>query len=70
MAWNPTPEVAAAREFGRMFDKQIVIILHVNEKGLPGYVSYGRTKQLCDTAQQLADDALAGMTGEEKAPSG
>jgi len=27
MAWNPDPKVAAAREFGRKFGKDVVVIL-------------------------------------------
>ena len=55
MAWNPSPEVAAARDFGKKFDKKMVVIFHVNGKGEIGYASYGETKELCGAARQLAD---------------
>ncbi len=56
MAWNPHPEVAAARDFGKKFGKDRVIIIHVNDAtGDMGYASYGRTRALCDDTKRLAD---------------
>ncbi len=55
MVWNPSPEVAIARDFGIKFNKKMVIIFHVNDKGELGYASYGETKILCSEAQKLAD---------------
>jgi len=55
MAWNPSPQVAAARDFGKMFDKEVVIVFHANAAGQFGYASYGRTKALCGEAKKMAD---------------
>ena len=55
MAWNTEPKVAAARDFDRKFKAPVVVILYVDEQGRFGYASYGRTKQLCRHAQELAD---------------
>ena len=62
MAWNPSPEVAAARDFGNKFGFDQVIILHRNSRtGFIGYASYGRTKALCEDAETLADRAFEAM---------
>jgi len=59
MAWNPDPKVAAAREFGRKYGKDVVIILSLNTaQGTIEYVSYGKTKDLCSAARKLADVAF------------
>jgi len=57
MAWNPSPQVAAARDYGKKFKQKMVVILAVNEKGL-SYASYGDTKALCSEAKVLADVAF------------
>ena len=67
MAWNPCPEVAAARDYGTKFGKHMVIILAINteaEGGQQGVqiVTYGKTKQLCDVAKTLGDAAHNGLT--------
>lgn len=62
MAWNPSPEVAAARDFGTKFGFDQVIVLHRNSQtGFIGYASYGKTKALCDDAKTLADRAFEAM---------
>lgn len=62
MAWNPSPEVAAARDYGRKFGADQVIILHVNTRtGAMGYASYGATRKLCDDTKELADVAYGAM---------
>jgi len=58
MAWNPTPKVAAARDFGKRFDRPMVIIIHIGEDGSIGYASHGKTPKLCKTAKRLADFAF------------
>lgn len=56
MAWNPSPEVAVAREFGKKFNYDKVYIIGVNEsKGQFEIVSYGETKQKCGEARICAD---------------
>ena len=58
MAWNPSPKVAAARDFAEKFKKQQVIILAIDEDGRLDYASYGATKHLCSTSKILADIAF------------
>ena len=65
MAWNPDPKVAAAREFGRKFGKDVVVILSMNTaQGTIEYASYGETKGLCSTARKLADVAFEAVRRE------
>jgi len=55
MAWNPEPKVAAARDFGEKFKSPMVVILSIDvEKESICYVSYGKTRALCDTAKEIA----------------
>jgi len=57
MAWNPSPKVAAARDFGKKFKKQKVIILALDEQaGTFELTSYGETKKKCAEAKVVADD--------------
>lgn len=58
MAWNPSPKVAAARDFGEEFGKDLVIILSVDQEGRLEYASYGKNQFLCNQAQELADKAF------------
>jgi hypothetical protein len=55
MAWSPEPKVAAARDFGKKFDADRVIIFYVQPNGRYGYASYGETKRLCDEAYRVAE---------------
>lgn len=57
MAWNPAPEVAAARDFGKRFGARRVVILFESEDGRIGYASYGKTRVLCDETKGVADAA-------------
>lgn len=57
MAFNPDPEVAAARDIAKRFSKKQVIILMIDEEMLT-YASYGETKALCDAAKKIADVAF------------
>lgn len=55
MAWNPSPKVATAREFGIRFKYDKVIIIGVNESdGKFEVVSYGETKRKCAEAEITA----------------
>jgi hypothetical protein len=55
MAWNPKPEVAAARDFGKKFKAKQVVIIFVTENNQLGYASYGKTKALCAETRELGD---------------
>ena len=64
MAWNPSPQVAAARDYARKFGGNRVIILTVYRNGQVGYASYGETMALCDEARDLAEVAMAEVEHE------
>lgn len=59
MAWNPSPKVAAARDYGRTFGKDMVIIISTDGRSPPTLecVTYGKDRQLCDAAKVLGDAA-------------
>lgn len=57
MAWNSSPEVAAARNYSKKFNKDTVIILTVDPKNVE-VVTYGRTKKLCVAASKFGDELL------------
>jgi len=66
MAWNPSPEVAAARDFGKKFNYDKVYIIAVSERRSQfEIISYGETKQKCDEAKKYADELFNKIaTGE------
>ena len=67
MAFNPSPTVAAARDFGTKFGADMVIILHINsETGKIGYVSWGQTPELCKLTKVCADTAFDAVIKEAK----
>ena len=55
MAWNPSPEVAIARDAARKLKANRVVVLFTNEQGQIGYASYGETKELCAETKLLGD---------------
>lgn len=61
MAWNPSPEVAvardAARSLGHIHQTQVTqaVVLYVTADGKLGYASYGHTAARCRDARLLAD---------------
>ncbi len=55
MVWNPSPEVAAARHFGKKFGADRVIIFYTTPSGQFGYVSYGQTPALCGETRRVAE---------------
>lgn len=56
MPWNPSPKVAVARDYSLKFNKEMVIIISINNDQL-GCVTYGKTKKLCKEAEVLGDIA-------------
>lgn len=57
MAWNPSPDVAAARSFGDKFRRPVVVVFSIDASGEAFHITtYGQTKKLC---------ALAGAFGEQ-----
>ena len=72
MAWNPSPEVAVARDAAkRLDDSDQCIIIYINYRtrggqGGVGMATYGRTKALCDETKRLGNMAFdAVMAGLE-----
>lgn len=58
MAWNPSPKVATARDAGKKYGANKVILILINERaGTIESVSYGETKTECTMAKRLADVA-------------
>lgn len=61
MAWNPSPEVAVARDAAKRLadihklNVDRVIVLYTTGTGMVGYASYGQTKELCADARRIAD---------------
>jgi hypothetical protein len=55
MAWNPSPEVAVARDVAAKFKADRVVILYTTVEGKLGYASFGQTKKLCAETRTLAD---------------
>jgi hypothetical protein len=54
MAFNPSPQVAVARDYGQRFGYDQVIIIGIIGETIT-YTSYGKTKDLCTKARQFAD---------------
>ena len=57
MAWNPSKEVAIARDAARQLgDARMCVVVWVSSDGEKlGMASYGRTKLLCDEAKAIGD---------------
>ncbi len=58
MAWNPSPQVAAARDYGTKFGCKQVIVYFVQDDGRVGYASWGKTRELCASAKVIADNVF------------
>lgn len=54
MTFNPSPKVAAARDFARRFKKPMVIIISFSAEGFE-YASYGENQKLCTQAKRIGD---------------
>ena len=62
MPWNPSPQVAAARDIAGKFGKDRVILLMLNDaERTIEYASYGWTAALCKDTRRLADAAMAAV---------
>lgn len=54
MAWNPSPEVAVARDAARKLGANRCVVIYITDENF-GMASYGETKQLCKWAGGLGD---------------
>ena len=62
MAWNPVPEVAAARDAAKALNNApVVVLLYLTNDEQIGFASYGRTKELCKFAGQLGEHCFKAM---------
>lgn len=59
MAWNPSKEVAIARDVARQMDAQVVVIYLVRSDAKFGTITYGKTPTLCNLAKQIGDEMLS-----------
>jgi hypothetical protein len=51
MAWNPSPDIAALRDFSKRFDKPVVVAFSINaDRESFTITTYGRDKKLCKLA--------------------
>ena len=58
MAWNPSPKVAFARDYGKKFGADQVIIIAIdNRRETMEAVSFGETKSSCAEAKRFANAA-------------
>ena len=55
MPYNPSPQVALARDAARKLGAERAVIVYVLPDGRFGYASYGETAKLCSSARKLAD---------------
>jgi len=56
MAWNPTPKVAAARDFGNKFRKDKVVIISIDyAAGTLEATTFGKTRAMCAEAEKLGN---------------
>jgi len=53
MAWNPSPEVAIARDVAKKLDdaKAVVVIYITKDGSKCGSISYGKDKETCEAAK-------------------
>ena len=59
MAWNPSPEVAVARDAAaKLGDVEMCIVLYITKDSNLGMASYGKTSKLCKKAGLIGDIAF------------
>ena len=58
MAWNPSPEVAVARDAAVRLEAIMTVVVFVRDDGSFGFASYGRNAGLCAEAGKLGDELL------------
>ncbi len=57
MAFNPSPKVAAARDYGRKYGKDVVVIVSFDENfGRYEIVSWGKNRELCQNGKIIGDE--------------
>jgi len=57
MSFNPTPEVAVARDAAKKLGAHICVVIYVDfNNDSIGYASYGKNKSFCDDAHLIAEE--------------
>lgn len=57
MAWNPSPEVAVARDAAKRLGVEGVVIFVLDRPTQKcGYISYGKDRKTCDMMKHIADE--------------
>lgn len=57
MAWNPEPSIAHLRDFGKKFDRPVVVTFSLDSDGNRFHIdTYGKTRQLCKLAGEFGSE--------------
>lgn len=64
MAFNPSPEVAVARDAAKKLGATMCIVLYVTKDDKLGMASYGDNRILCDHAGAFGDVAFEAVMKE------
>lgn len=70
MAWNPSPEVAVARDAANRLNADRCIVIWTTAAGQIGMASFGQTKALCANAGKLGDVAYEAVVERLKEGGG
>jgi hypothetical protein len=65
MAFNPSPKVAAARDYANKFGENMVVIVAISGHQFE-VISFGQTKDLCGRAKKYADKIHDCMSGKHE----
>ena len=58
MTYNPSPEVAVARDAAKRLKASMCVVLWIDETGEHlGCASYGKTARICEHAKRIGDAA-------------
>lgn len=55
MGWQNDPQITAARDYGKRFNWQAVIILSFDNSERYSLVTWGKDKKLCDATKKVGN---------------
>ncbi|KKL93452.1 hypothetical protein LCGC14_1874510 [marine sediment metagenome] len=61
MSWQNTPSICAARDYGKKFKKDAVIILSFDKSERYELVTWGRDRKLCDATKKVGDTVISAL---------
>lgn len=65
MAWNPSPEVAVARDAAKKLDADRCIVIYTRKSdGRFAMATFGETKALCTETKNMGDTAFDAIAKE------